>query len=115
MLAALVAGSLLSIGQPLPVQGGDKLQHLLAYGLTMYWWGMLAPPRRFHWALGLILLGGALEILQAFTPERTMEWQDAVANLTGVLAGLAALTTRASGLVALLDSKIGDRLYPGSP
>ena len=68
----------------------DKLQHFLAYaGLS----GVGRPAyaaKKYTWALflGLIALGGALEIAQAFIPGRLPSFGDAVANALGVGGGL---------------------------
>ena len=76
-----------------PTLGGspDKLLHFLAYfGLA----GLASTALRHRRAvilavLGLIALGGVLEILQMFTG-RDAEFLDEVANGIGVLAGACA-------------------------
>jgi VanZ family protein len=76
----------------------DKLLHFVAYaGLAFLFAGTV--PRR-HWGrviVGLLLLGGGIELAQEFlTPTRTGEWLDMAANTAGVLAGIctAALFPR---------------------
>jgi len=39
--------------------------------------------------VALFLLGAALELGQLFSPGRTCDWQDLLANTCGILAGLA--------------------------
>ena len=107
MILIVIAGSLIAIPQGIPVAGSDKTHHLLAYGVLMYWWGMLRPSRRLVWALSLVALGLVLEFLQSFTPHRFMEWTDALANALGVVLALGLLASPASGLLGWLDGKLG--------
>jgi len=110
MILAVVAGSLLSLPAPVSAPGMDKAQHLFAYGLLMYWWGMVVPDHRPAWAIALTALGLVLEGLQSLTTYRTMEWWDAGSNLAGVLLALALLSTPGSRLLARLDRHLGNRL-----
>lgn len=114
MIALVIAGSLTNITQPMPIKNADKLHHLLAYGLLMYWWGMVMPRRRWLWALGLVLLGISLEFAQSLSPYRTLDYRDMAFNTAGVtLAGLL-LTGPAGDLLARLDQSLGDRFNSGS-
>lgn len=115
LIGAVVGGSLVKLDPQLPLEGGDKLHHLIAYGTLMYWWGMLQPGRRLPWAIFFVVLGAALEFAQSLVPGRFMEWQDAVANLAGIALALAALATPASGLLARLDQRLFDRLDARAP
>lgn len=109
LVAAVVAGSLLTLPATPPVPGSDKTLHLVAYGTLMYWWGMAQPHRRLLWLALLPLLGAGLEGLQALTPARQMEWGDAVANTLGVGLGRMLLETPAGRLLAWFDARLGDR------
>jgi VanZ family protein len=113
MLLGVVVLSLVSVQQPLQVQHADKLEHLLAYGMLMYWWGMVQPPRRVNWATALALLGLALEWAQSLTAYRVMEWPDALANLAGVALALGLLKTPAGRLLARIDYELCNRGDPG--
>jgi VanZ family protein len=113
LLATVVLLSLVSIEQPIDVPGADKWEHLLAYGVMMYWWGMVHPHLRWRWAVGLALLGLCLEFAQLLAPGRFMEWRDAAANAAGVLLGLAALATPLRGLLGWLDRQFPNRADPG--
>ena len=67
----------------------DKAEHFIAYfGLTLLAslaWGL---RRSLIWVfLGLVALGGAMEIIQSFVG-RDAEWDDFFANSLGALAGL---------------------------
>jgi VanZ family protein len=105
-LLSLAALTWLSLS-PAPPQGpdlpyGDKGGHLLAYGLLMAWWGQLAerPPWRWGLALGLIVFGGAIEILQGLGGVRQAEWADAAANALGVLLGAMLTQGRGGAMLA---------------
>lgn len=77
--------------------GWDKADHFIAYfGLASMATLVIGPKPSLKWAVfGVIFLGGALEILQAFAG-RDAELLDFVANTLGALAGALA------GLVFLL-------------
>ncbi len=84
------------------ILGWDKFQHFIAYfGLASMATVVIGLRRRLVLAiLGVILLGGLLEILQAFTG-RDPEVMDFVANCLGALAGTTA------GSIFLLLSPAG--------
>ena len=75
----------------------DKWTHLVMYGGTtsVIWWEYLRHHRRlvlwklFLFAfLGLIVMSGCIELLQAYaTTTRAGEWLDFAANTTGVCLG----------------------------
>jgi len=67
----------------------DKALHFSAYfGLSlMTTIAVRANRNALWWALGLVLLGGALEIIQGFTG-RDADIFDELANTLGVLTGL---------------------------
>jgi VanZ family protein len=102
-IAVVVAASLLP---PLPltpkIDGGDKLMHLLGYGLLMasavqifQRAGLLLSV-----ALGLAALGLLMEFGQGgLTSTRQFEWADAAANAIGVLLGGAMAFTPAARLL----------------
>jgi VanZ family protein len=68
----------------------DKLLHFTAYfGLAVLATVALGRTRAILVAtMSLVVLGGVLEILQAFTG-RDAEWLDEAANACGVLSGVA--------------------------
>ena len=72
------------------VLGWDKAQHFIAYfGLASMATMALGLNRRLVWAiLGVIFLGGALEILQGYTG-RDPDIFDFTANSIGALSGAA--------------------------
>ena len=94
-LAAVIMGSLA------PAQSGvvhlidlggvnDKVEHFTAYAVL----AALPSLHRFRCRIGaamvfLFLLGAALELGQRVSPGRTCDWHDLLANVCGILAGLA--------------------------
>ena len=79
------------------VQFIDKWTHLVMYGGTcsVIWWEYLRSHDHIEWrklvllaVVGMILLGGLMEILQAYcTTTRSGEWLDFWADSIGVLLG----------------------------
>ena len=108
MLLTVIVLSLVRIESPIDIDHGDKYQHLLAYGCLMYWWGMVQPGKRTHWMIALPLLGLALELAQTLVKFRFMEWNDALANLTGVFLAYLLLKSNAASLLTLVDRKLFD-------
>ena len=93
--AAIVWLSLTASPPHVDVEGSDKLGHFLAYGVLMFWFGLLyrRTPVRIGYALLWIAMGVALEFAQSMTAMRSFELADMAANALGVLAGaLAALS-----------------------
>ena len=85
----------------------DKMAHGLTYFVLAAWFAALLAPRDYARAgFGLLGLGIAIELLQARTGYRTAEVADGLANLGGILAGLAfGLATRGRWL-AWFDRRI---------
>ncbi len=65
----------------------DKLVHLTGYAVLMYWWAQLVVFQRGKLAIAVVLLGIAIEGLQALTPNRLPDPLDALANTAGVALG----------------------------
>ncbi len=106
MRAALLAGGWLWAGAivflsltPRPpqidIENGDKLGHLAAYGLLMFWFCFLYRDSytRFAYGIGWVAMGVALEFAQRATGTRSFELADMAADSLGVLLawGLAML------------------------
>ena len=96
-IAIVIIGSLLpAFVLPMAPSGGDKLEHLVGYGLLAVGAVQLFATRAalLRAGGGLVLLGVALEIAQGtLTSSRSMDPLDALANTLGVLAGLATACT----------------------
>lgn len=90
MIAGVIVGSLIP-GHTIPkVIVSDKLLHAGMYFLLMIWFAGLYRRSRHAWiALGLMLLGLGLDLLQGMTSSRTFDLADVAANVTGILAALA--------------------------
>ena len=70
----------------------DKLGHIGLYALLMIYFGRkLTIPSA---AIGLIIIGAAMEGLQYTTGYRSAEFMDVVANTFGVLLGIVYLKLR---------------------
>lgn len=72
---------------------GDKLGHVVLYGLLAFLLNLALRGRSVRW-LGLELQRGALIVLafalleeatQAFFPNRTLDWVDILSDVTGVV------------------------------
>ena len=66
----------------------DKLEHFSAYFLMTAWFAAVWPK---HWtwvALGFIVMGGLIEILQGLSGWRDAEWLDWAADCAGVALAL---------------------------
>lgn len=87
--AAIVFLSLTPRPPRIEVEHGDKLGHLLAYGLLMFWFCFLYRYRhtRLAYGIGWIAMGVALEFAQRATGTRSFEVADMIANSLGVLLG----------------------------
>jgi hypothetical protein len=108
-LVALVVWLSLAPRPPeLAMDHGDKVQHLLAYGGLMLWFGQLYAGRaRRVAALALVALGIALEALQGLTGYRSVDAFDMGANAAGVLLGAAAAPPRLPNVFRLLERLVG--------
>jgi VanZ family protein len=89
--------------------GGDKVEHLLGYGLLAFAAVQLFQ-RRALWrvGVGLAALGMALEIAQGtLTTTRSFDLADELANSAGVLLGLAGAFTPLRDLLPRLVGRTG--------
>lgn len=89
----------------LPSTFGDKINHALAYGFMMGWFGQLIRRGAGWWviALALVTLGALMEALQSLLPYRWFELTDAAANAIGILAGLALLYAGADRILLSVE------------
>jgi len=85
----------------------DKILHIFAYSLLMYYFGCiyLPGPSYVKLGMGLILLGFLLELIQGLIGYRTMEYWDMFANFTGVLIGWLLSKTRLSSLLVYIENR----------
>ena len=94
---AILAGTLLPVGQLPEVDSGDKAAHLVAFALLAFPLNMSARPRWFLLNTGFVLFGGAIELIQPLVG-RHGEWLDLGADMLGVVVGM----TVARGLYILI-------------
>ena len=105
MLVVYLSLANINIPQP-PSSSGDKINHLIAYGVLMGWFGQLLIVwrHRMLFALVLILLGILMEYLQGIMGYRIFDWHDALANSLGVVSGLIALRMGADKILFWFES-----------
>jgi VanZ family protein len=97
MVAAIFTLTLLPPIPRLELAEKDKLAHLLAYGVLMFWFCQLYAGRltRMLYAVGLVAMGVGLEHIQGMLGYRTYDVFDMYANSLGVVLGwLIALLFR---------------------
>ena len=87
----------------IPVEHGDKLDHLAAYATLMFWFAQLDTRhrKRLAYAIGFVTLGVALEYAQRLTHYRTFEVADMGANTVGVLLGWIVSPPRGPDIISL--------------
>jgi len=78
--------------------GSDKLHHALAYFACMFCWGQLypLPLQRLKLAIAFVAMGVMLECIQYFTPTRSFEFLDMLADAVGAIAGWFVVTVQLS-------------------
>jgi VanZ family protein len=112
LLAGLTIGSIVPMsGSPIPVEGGDKIGHVLGWGLVAFWWLLLAKDRAdaARRAAGLFAWSIAIEAIQAATPWRSGEWADVAANAGGIMFAIALALTPARHALARIDRALAPR------
>jgi VanZ family protein len=99
-LACLLVGGLsLAPSAALPeISVSDKVEHVLAYAALALLGVATAQRAPAFTILGLVLFGIAIELLQTFSPGRSPEIGDALADSIGVCLGAAA---RGATLIAI--------------
>lgn len=107
---AVVVLSLVNLsGLPPVPEGGDKVEHFLAYALLSASAVQLFARRRASLliALLLVVLGIGLEFAQGtLTTTRMADPRDALANTLGVLAGTATMLTPMRRMLATIDARL---------
>ena len=89
LIAAIVWLSIIPSPPQVHASHSDKVGHLFAYGILMFWFGQLYATRRPYYALSFVALGVALEFVQGWLGYRTQDVLDMAANTVGVLLGWA--------------------------
>jgi VanZ family protein len=101
LLAGVIAVSWLAL-TPRPPSladtGWDKVNHVLAFTAlaAVAWFGF--PASRAPAMATLLGYGGLIEVAQSFTPTRSAEWADLLADAAGIACGsLLAAAAAAAG------------------
>lgn len=81
------------VSYPLPTTGWDKSNHMLGFATLAFLSRWAWPGQRTHALLVLLAYGGLIEGLQAFTPDRSADLADVIADGVGLVigAGIAKL------------------------
>lgn len=112
-VSGVVVLSLVNLsGLPPVPEGGDKVEHFLAYALLSASATQLFARRMGCTVVALLLVavGVGLEFAQgALTTTRMADPRDAVANTLGVLAGLATLFTPLRDMLLAFDARLRPR------
>ena len=105
--AWLAVGIVLALAKlppiPLDISYTDKIEHAVAFSLMMLYAGMLFPRDRGWAALGLLIYGIKIEMLQLLVPWRSAEWMDIGADACGIGLGWLLLLTPAQRLLSSVD------------
>jgi VanZ family protein len=108
LVASIIYLSLTPAPPSVDLPEGDKLEHVLAYAVLMFWFAQMyyRTRSRLPFALGFVLLGIALEFLQAFTDTRQFEIADMIADAAGVALGWIIAPPRTGNVLWGLESLI---------
>ena len=117
----ILAAFILSLGPDVLTPSGiphiDKVIHATSYtGLTF--WFLMVYPQRYHWriAVGFVVMGAMIEVLQYFIPFHQAEVNDAIANTIGVTLAWLLTLTPLGGVLAWVDEHLARlRDLPGTP
>ena len=94
-----------------PLAGGDKYGHILAYATLMFWFAQIYPGRRrrIEWAFAFVVMGIAIEFLQGLTDYRSFEIADMVAGAVGVCVGWLVSPPRSPHLLRWIETRLNVR------
>lgn len=112
LVASVVVASLMPLGKlPGPGGGVDKVEHFVAYTVLAAWFAGLYERARYpRIALGLALLGVAIEVLQQLMGlGREGDPRDVMANVAGIATGLWLGTAVAGGWALRFESWLARR------
>lgn len=96
LIVSAFAVSLINVPAPLKdFVLHDKLAHVVLYGVLMGWFAQIFRHdlTRLLFVSGFVVMGIAIEYLQAMTPSRQFEVLDMIANTCGVLLAWALAYT----------------------
>lgn len=89
-------------------RGGDKLLHALGFGCLVGWWGNVFSTwrARRRAALACLAYGALVEVLQAFTPPRSADALDLLADAVGIGIGLLLLRTPLARVLVRIEQML---------
>ena len=92
----------------LEIPSGDKVSHLVAYLILMFWFSQLYRQRsqQIWFAAGLTALGVGLELIQGLMGSRTCQFSDMIANSCGVTIGWGLTKTTLGNSLGYLETKL---------
>lgn len=111
-VVVVVVGSLIpSPPELIPVDNGDKGEHLLAYGGLMFWFAQIyvRQPARALVAGLLLALGIGLEYIQGWTGWREFSYADMCADAAGVGLGWLLAPPRTRHFLPVVESFVSRR------
>ena len=110
LTASVVLLSIVSLPVSPPQAQSDKVGHVIAYAVLMFWFCQLYTRRRprFVLALALLGMGCGLEFVQHVVG-RSFEYQDMLANAAGIVAGWAAAPPRTPQVLARIEARFRPR------
>ena len=93
-----------------------KVGHFLAYGWLMLWFSQIyrSLSVRAAWAIGLALMGVALEYAQGMTGYRSFAYADMRDNALGAGMGLALSWTPLGSILAAVETRVGKIRFRGT-
>jgi len=108
LVASIIYLSLTPAPPSIDVPEGDKLEHVLAYAVLMFWFAQMyyRTGPRLLFALGFVFLGIGLEFLQAFTDTRQFEIADMIADAAGIALGWIVAPPRTANVLRGLESLV---------
>ena len=108
LVAAVIYLSLTPTPPEIAVPQGDKVGHVLAYAVLMFWFVQIYERTRSRvlFALGFVLLGIGLEFVQGLTETRQFEVADMIADAVGVALGWILGPPRTGNLLSSVESLI---------
>jgi VanZ family protein len=105
LVATVIVLSLVRLGATPPRAHSDKVGHVLAYATLMFWFAQIYSRGRtkLFIAVGLALMGVALEIAQEYTGYRTFDYADIGANTLGVVIGWLIGPPRSANMLLFVE------------
>ena len=95
-----------------PVEQGDKVEHIVAYGMLMFWFAQVYAARGTRALIAglLVALGVGLEYVQGWTGWRDFSYGDMAADVTGVALGWLIAAPRTPNLLGFAGSLLARKL-----